>query len=56
MSSTFEETVLTKPSEKNDFQKSWCFLVFSEGDFGCFRKHFGEFVGIVAWNRDGKCC
>jgi hypothetical protein len=27
-----------------------------EGDFGCFRRDFCEFVRIVAWNRDGKCC
>ena len=38
------------------FQKSWRFWFFSDGGFGCFRRDFGEFVRILAWNRDGKCC
>ena len=39
-----------------DFQKCWRFFTFAEGDFGRFPKYFCEFVRILAWNRDGKCC
>ena len=52
--------LLTKPfSDKNRFSEnlvSWDFLTFWEGDSGCFRRDFGEFVRILARNPDEKCC
>ena len=38
------------------FRKSWRVWTFLEGEFGCFRRDFYEFVRILAWNRDEKCC
>ena len=38
------------------FENMWRFESFLEGEFGCFRRDSGEFVGILTWNRDGKCC
>ena len=40
--------------KKNGVQKMCRFSIFLEGDFGCFRGDFCEFVRIVAWSRDGK--
>ena len=53
MRSTFGEIV----SQKNRLSEMLTFfLTFSDDDFGCFRRDFCEFVGIVAWNLDEKCC
>ena len=51
MRSTFQETVFPETSV---FRKVDVLLFFLEGGFGCFRKDFGEFVRILARNRDGK--
>ena len=53
MRSTFEETVL---HETSVFGNVDVFLFFFEGDVGCFRTDFDEFVRILAWNLDAKCC
>ena len=53
MRSTFEETVSHETSVLRHID---VFLVFWEGGFGCFRRDFDEFVKMLAWNRDGKCC
>ena len=41
-------------NRKSVFRKVDVFGFFGEGGVGCFRRDFGEFVRILAWNRDGK--
>ena len=49
MRSIFEERVF----QKNRLEDV-TFFDLLEGDVGCFQRDFGEFVSILAWNRDGK--
>ena len=53
MGSTFDERVFWETVGFHFFKRFW---IFGEDDFGCFLRDFCEFVGILAWNRDGKCC
>ena len=53
MRSTFEETVLHKTSV---FRKLYVFGLFRNVVLGVFEMFLFEFVRILAWNRDEKCC
>ena len=54
MRSTFQETVLHETSVFKNVDVVG--FLFFEGGSGCFRRDRGEFVRILAWNRDDKCC